>query len=57
MSWRFGRYPHIDLDTLRARLELFGVSERARYVVIPRRSDTAGDRDVLYLDPMRNRGR
>ncbi|MEV6609649.1 hypothetical protein [Kutzneria sp. NPDC051319] len=30
---------------------------RARYGMIPRRSDTAGDRDVLYLDPMRNRGR
>jgi hypothetical protein len=30
---------------------------RAGYGMIPRRSDTAGDRDVLYLDPMRNRGR
>ncbi|GAA3433755.1 hypothetical protein [Kutzneria kofuensis] len=28
MPWFFGRYPHVDLETMRTRLELYGVSEQ-----------------------------
>ncbi|WP_345029165.1 hypothetical protein [Kutzneria kofuensis] len=39
-----------------ARREDLIPAVRARYDMIPRRPDGSGDRDILYLDPMRNRG-
>ena len=40
-----------------ARREDLIPAVRERYTMIPHRTDEIGDRDILYLDPMRNRGR